>query len=133
MSVLVVLAMPYFSIVSSHVHLEWLPGDVHHASHHYLLHVEVTFGQSLSGVLLHDQVVVINIAISSTRSKTHVIFEPVNASNLAHMSLTLIVSGTLSCVEIEHLNCVVPYSGRVEMASIREPHFSRALNLDAFY
>ena len=98
--------MPNLAIISYYKSLKRFIGDVQDWSHKDTLEIEILFIKTRIGLFLDNQIIEIDIAIQSTWSKSHVILEPVDASNFVHMTFTLIVCRAFSCIEVVDVNSV---------------------------
>lgn len=127
--VLVVLAVPDLAVIAHSIHLERLARDVHDRCEVDVLLVKVFVVKSLLVLLLHDQVVEVNVTVDTARSETCVVLEPVDASDFVHVTLTLVVLGAVLGVEVVYPYCVVSDCTGKQVASMRELDFSAGLNL----
>ena len=108
--ILVVLAVPYLAVVADGVHLEGLSGDVHDRGEVDVLLVEVLVVQALLVLLLHDQVVEVDVAVDTARGETRVVLKPVDAAHLVHVALALVVLRAVLSVEVVHPDRIVAHS-----------------------
>jgi len=84
-------------------------------------HGNIPFGEfidPIASILEIYEVPQVDLTIHTSRGEAHVIIEPVNASNFAHMALVEVLGWTLICVEIIHLDRIVALGRCEQMATI---------------
>ena len=97
-------------------------------------HGNVPLGKFIDSVLsiFHvDEVPEIYFSIHSSRSKSHIIIEPINATNFANMTLVEILRWAFVRVKVVHLNSIVGLSCSEQVTSICELNFTAVLDWDA--
>lgn len=128
--ILVVFAVPYLAVVADGIHLEGLSGDVHDRGEVDVLLVEVLVVQALLVLLLHDQVVEVDVSVDTARGETRVVLEPVDAAHLVHVALALVVLRAVLSVEVIHPDRVVAYGTGEQVPAMRKLDFSAGLDLE---
>jgi len=77
---------------------------------------------------LNEKIIEVNITILRTRCETHIIFPPINASDLVDVTFTLEVLWAIFSIKVVNKNSVQTNCTSEHMATIAEFYFSATLN-----
>ena len=115
--------MPHLLVAAHHQDFVWLFGHVADACELDCPLVEIFVLVAHTRLPLQLQVIEVGASAHVAACKAVVIFEPVDAAHLVHVTFADHVLWALSCVKIEDMNSSKPHRASEHMASMREFYF----------
>lgn len=114
------VGVPNLTIVTDTIDLIRSTWDIDYTGHGDILLSEVLLGVSVSSLLYVKEVPEEDITSLTSRDKAHIIFKPVNCSDLLNMTLALEVWRALVSVEVEHMSSTTTVCSSKQVTTIGE-------------
>ena len=124
---------PNMFVTSHNKSIILLSGYVAQSSKRNIFYSEILICITVLLFFLKSKIIEKCISILTTTCKSHVVIEPINASNFAAVSFTLHILRTFLSVKIVNINLSSSKSSRKHMTSVTESNLSTTFKLNTWW